>query len=402
MLMLKILACLLGVAAIAYLLLNVLLSLEIVAALLPFRLASGLSGKSEDGSPSPTVTVLIPAHNEARTLRTTLQNLLSEVDHPQQICVVADNCTDQTADIAKEAGVRVLERMDEQRRGKGYALDFGLTQLTTAPPDVVVIIDADCQVSPGTLPKIARQAWLENRPVQAVYRMRPPAEASPRDRISAFALTVKNRVRAGGLSALGCPILLGGTGMAFPWKTLQTVSLANGHIVEDMKLGIDLAIAGYFPTLSIETAVTSQLPSGDAAATSQRTRWEHGHLQVLTSYVPQLLKAALQQGKISLLVMGLDLSIPPLALWVVLGVGLTTLTGAFWSLTGITWPLIVQGVADGLLVLGILTAWARWGQQDLSLLQFLAVPVYVLWKIPIYFKFVLKPQSAWVRTERDG
>ncbi|NER78828.1 MAG: glycosyltransferase [Leptolyngbya sp. SIO1D8] len=376
--------------------LNILLGIEVLAAV--------SQGKHELTSCQQSVSsfrVLIPAHNEASGIEKTLKNLFLEVQMPEQICVVADNCTDNTATLARNLGVQVLERTDETRKGKGYALDFGLTHLAKVPPTVVVIVDADCQVKPGTLAKIVNQSLALNLPIQSVYHMALPSDPSPRDRVSAFAVTVKNRVRAGGLSRFGFPIPLAGTGMAFPWAALQEVNVASGHIAEDMKLGIDLAIAGYGPKLSTETLITSNLPSNGTVATSQRTRWEHGHLQILTTYVPQLIKAAWQQKRLSLLIMALDLAIPPLALWVIIGISLTLFAGILAIFAGTIWPLVFQGVADLLLLISILVAWGKWGGKDLPLLQLLAVPLYILWKIPIYFKFVLNPQSTWIRTERD-
>lgn len=376
-------------------LLNTFLLVEVLAASFPSR------SVEFSHTQVPDFKLLIPAHNEEQILESTLRNLTAEVANNDQICVIADNCTDCTADIARSMSVEVLERTDNRQRGKGYALDFGLKHLTQSPPEVVIIVDADCQVSPGTLTRIAVQAQVLDCPVQAVYRMLPPPEPSTRDRISAFALTVKNRVRAGGLSALKYPILLGGTGMAFPWQALQAVDIASSHIVEDMKLGIDLAIAGYSPVLSTEALVTSQLPSDDAVATTQRTRWEHGHLKVLSTYVPQLVKAALVQKRFALLILALDLAIPPLALWAAIGFLLTVMTGGLAIFTGVTLPFILQSCGNGLFLLAVASAWAQWGRKDLSLSQVLAIPLYILWKIPIYFNFILQPEQSWVRTERN-
>ncbi|MEL6381797.1 MAG: glycosyltransferase, partial [Cyanobacteria bacterium J06626_18] len=268
--------------------------------------------------------------------------------------------------------------------------------------EVVVMVDADCRVSPGTIQQIALAAHTNSHPVQAVYRMEQPPEPSLRDRLSAFAFIVKNRVRAGGLSQLGVPIMLGGTGMAFPWQALQSVELASGHIVEDMKLGIDLAIAGYIPTLSLESEVVGILPDDEAAATSQRTRWEHGHLQVLTTYVPKLLGQALRQRRLDLLTLAVDLAIPPLALWSLLGLALTTVTGVA-ALLGVTsLPFHIQLFAGCALVSAILFAWLVWGRQELSFSQLLAIPSYILWKIPMYLKVLIDPQKSWVRTKRNG
>lgn len=377
--------------------LNGLLLSECLLALLPSAKRSATILTTQ----SPTFAVLMPAHNEASVIRPTLERLIPEVGVPEQILVVADNCNDGTAAIARTTGVTVLERTDAQRRGKGYALDFGLNALAEHAPDVVVMMDADCYVTPGTIRRIVAKAAHRNQPVQAVYVMEQPPEPSLRDRISAFAQTVKNRVRAAGLSRVGAPILLGGTAMAFPWPSLQTVDLASGNLVEDAKLGIDLAIANYNPVLDLESQVFGILPGDCEAATSQRTRWEHGSLGILKIYVPKLLSEAIKQRRPGLLLLGLDTAIPPLALWSMIGIGLTLVTGLMAAISEYRLPFQIQLVADGLLATSVLLSWAVWGRKILGFSQLIAVPLYILWKIPIYIKAVFKPETTWVRTKRN-
>lgn len=387
---------LLGGISAFYLALCGLLFIECLLALLPV-----FPKKRESTSDNSfSFSVLMPAHNEESVIKGTLEQLIPEVGRPDKIWVVADNCNDQTAEIARSTGVTVLERVDTSRRGKGYALDYGLEAIANSQPDVVVMVDADCWVTPGTLDRIAEQSFRTNQPVQALYIMEQPAEPALRDRVSAFAMIVKNRVRTMGLTRMGAPIMLGGTGMAFPWQALQSVELASGHIVEDMKLGMDLAIAGYKTSLNAESQVVGVLPDDAEAAKSQRTRWEHGHLQVLKTYVPRLLGQAIRQLRPDLLLLALDLAIPPLALWSILGILMTFITGGV-ALLGVTLPLQIQLVADALLVSTILICWVVWGRKILTLSQLVAIPLYILWKIPIYVKALLNPEKAWVRTKRN-
>ena len=104
--------------------------------------------------------ILIPAHNEAAVIHDTLSTLTSQMQVTDRLVVVADNCTDTTATIARQAGAIVLERYNHQLRGKGYALDLGLRYLSKDAPDVVVMVDADCQVQPGTIDAVANLAIL--------------------------------------------------------------------------------------------------------------------------------------------------------------------------------------------------------------------------------------------------
>lgn len=350
----------------------------------------------------PSVAVLVPAHNEAAGILPTLEALLPQIGVRDRLVVIADNCSDETAEVARQAGVTVIERQDAQRRGKGYALDFGLQFLAAEPPDVVVIVDADCLVMVDTIAKISQLAMDRVRPVQATYLLATPARPQPKDSVSALAFTVKNWVRLAGLSRLGLHAILTGTGMAFPWQVLQRVSLASGNIVEDMQISVDLAIAGVSPVFCGDTRVTGSLPQQGQAATSQRTRWEHGHLQTLTTQVPRLLKAAVKQRRWDLLIFGLDLSIPPLSLlvmmWGVIGVG--AIAAAILGASGLA--MIIVGLNLSLVLGAVFASWAKFARQEISGSALLAIPFYVLWKIPLYFKFLVKPQTQWVRTERDA
>jgi cellulose synthase/poly-beta-1,6-N-acetylglucosamine synthase-like glycosyltransferase len=349
--------------------------------------------------------VVIPAHNEALGLQKTIEPLLTL---PYQIVVVADNCDDATATVARSLGVTVLERQDAAKRGKGYAMDYGLSYLAQDQPDVVVFLDADCQVTADGVMQLVQWAILAQRPVQAKYLMINPA-ANAKQQLSAFAFKVKNQVRLQGLSRLGGAIVLAGSGMGFPWATLQGMSLASGAIVEDMKLGIDLAIAGKPAVFCPAVTVTSDLPIHQGAAQSQRKRWEHGHLQSIQTYVPQLISAAIRQRRWDLWLLAWDLCIPPLSLlvmlWLVAWAGAALLQlSQFWvPLAALPWGLngfwILNGA--GVCLLGAIgLAWLRVGRQDVSLGQLLKVPFYVIGKLPLYLQFLTNPQQAWNRTER--
>jgi cellulose synthase/poly-beta-1,6-N-acetylglucosamine synthase-like glycosyltransferase len=366
---------------------------------------AALSGSNLDpvsGHPKPRVAVLVPAHNEAAGIRPVLEGLLAQLEESDQLIVIADNCTDETAAVARSTGATVIERQDATRRGKGFALDYGVQFLAQNPPDVVVIVDADCLVEQNALPQIAQRAADTQQPVQALYLMEQPTHPKPKDAVSALAFLVKNQVRPTGLAQLHLPCLLTGTGMAFPWKVIQKAALASGNIVEDMQLGVDLAIDGY-PTLFCGTAkVTGLLPQQQHAAKSQRTRWEHGHLQTIVTQVPKLLKAALIQRRVDLLALALELSVPPLSLLVMGWLALTGLATIAMIFGVSRLPAILLGIEGGMMSIAILAGWARFGRTELPAKVLLAIPVYVLWKIPLYFAFLLKPQTEWVRTERDA
>lgn len=345
--------------------------------------------------------VLMPAHNEELGIADCLRGLVCEVDSPDQILVVADNCTDQTAAIARSYGVNVVERHDPSRLGKGYALDYGLRHLESVQPDVVVMVDADCIVHPGSIHKISQLAFQKNRPVQAVYLMQTPETPSQRDLISALAFLFKNLVRPAGMAQLGLPCWLTGTGMAFPWSVIRQVSLGSGNLVEDMQMSVDLAIAGFAPLFCAEAEIRGRLPSQQASAKQQRTRWEHGHLKTLKTQIPRLLKAAVRQRRFELMALALDLAIPPLALLVLLWAMSCLFALISFAASGIILPLAISTLAGAFLFAAVLLGWYRFGRSLVPLSAILSVPFYVLWKVPLYFAFLFRPQTKWVRTERD-
>src|SRR5205085_486900 len=116
--------------------------------------------------------------------------ILPQLRPGDRLLVVADNCADHTAAVAREAGAEVAERHDDNRRGKGFALDFGIKHLAADPPEVVIVIDADTEVGVGSIDILAAAA--ATRPAQAMNLLDPPAQAGPEARLSAFAFYFRN------------------------------------------------------------------------------------------------------------------------------------------------------------------------------------------------------------------
>lgn len=365
------------------------------------------SAKKKDILLSPSVkrqsrvAVLVPAHNEEAVINNTLECIVAQLRQDDVLLVVADNCSDSTASLAREYDAKVLERTDESRRGKGYALDFGLQFLAkNNPPEIVIIIDADCQLSENGIDMLALQVELEKRPVQALYLMQAPRNKSITQAIAEFAWLVKNYVRPLGLKRFNFPCQLMGTGMAFPWILLHQANLAHGNMVEDMKLGIDLAVQGSSPSFYPSVLVSSEFPIASEITDEQRKRWEHGHLSTIFTETPRLLKAALKQTDIALLFMALDLSIPPLSLLGLCLIVMFIITALFALFTVYIMPFVVMVSLGVVFSIAVFSAWYRYGQEIVTFKNLCGVPFYILRKIPLYFAFLIKRQQDWVKTER--
>lgn len=380
-----------------------LLGVAIPNAVIATELFAGLRPRAlplPDGPPPETV-VLVPAHDEAAGIGAVLARLTERLPPRARVLVVADNCSDDTAAIARAAGAEVTERRDPARRGKGYALAHGRARLAAHPPEVVIVLDADCAAEPGALERLARGAAATGRPVQASYLIEPCPTGSPMLRISGFAFLVKNLVRQAGLVRIGAPAVLTGSGMAFPWAAFADAPLDTGDIVEDLAIGVALARAGLGPRFDAAARVWTP-PAGAGGTLGQRTRWEHGFVATARRVAAPLVAEGLRRGRPGLAWLGLHLAVPPLALLLGIDAAALFLLACAWALGAAAWPLAAGMALIGLVALGVVLAWFRHGREQVGPGALLRAPLYLLWKLPIYLKLFRRPETRWVRTDRAG
>ena len=349
--------------------------------------------------------ILIPAHNEAIIIGKTLTRLIGQQpdSSPSNIILIADNCTDQTADIARSLGVTVLERHDKHQLGKGFALDFGIDYIRKHnPPEILIIIDADCETTKADLLRLIDSAKTANSPAQMICLMRVINNASIKQKIAGFAWLLKNKIRPLAMHRLNFPTTLLGTGMAFPWWTLDAVNMKNDNIVENFQLTVDCVKNGFTPVLCPSAVVYSDFPAQDAAERSQRTRWEHGHLQTIVKQLPSLFKLAYRQKNWRLFALALDMGVPPLSLLVMLASsGICTLAVYTLYSTSVT-ALMLLSFSLVFFTVNLMFVWWFFARKDLSAKDLLSIPHYILSKLSIYLTFLIKPQKHWIRTDRDG
>ena len=351
----------------------------------------------------PRVAVVVPAHDESAVIGRAIGSIMAQLPPGGRLLVVADNCTDNTASLAMTLGAEVVERHDTAHVGKGYALDCGVRYLAqTDPPDVVAFVDADCVVSAGAFDRLARLSLASGSPVQSRNAVLLPPSAGSLERIAQFAFRVAAGLRPLGSRWLGLPCQLMGTGMAFPWSVISTVDLATGHLAEDKKLGIDLALAGKAPVFCCDAQVTSWSPVGRKAQRRQRLRWELGHLAMIREYVPRLLAGAVSRRSASLAFLALDLSVPPLALFTLLLAAALCVGLAWLVATAHAMLFVIASLSVVLFGCCITLAWWRAGRDIVSPRDLLAVPVYCALKVPSFLvHFLGRRPLDWIRTERS-
>jgi cellulose synthase/poly-beta-1,6-N-acetylglucosamine synthase-like glycosyltransferase len=348
---------------------------------------------------TPSIIVLVPAHNEGSGLLPTLDDILAQLDDGDRLLVVADNCTDDTADIARAAGAEVIERNDLAKIGKGYALDFGLRHLQNDVSEIVIVVDADCRLEEGAIHELALTSRLTGRPVQALYLMTAPVGAMFGFRVAEFAWRIKNDLRPRGLGALGLPCQLMGSGMAFPRNTIGAVDLATDDLAEDLALGLQLTFAKRPPLFCPAAVVTSEFPATREAAAAQRQRWEHGHLSVIVKKSIPNLWTAFRSRNWDLFVLSLDAAVPPLVLLGLL-MAATLVLGLLEVLVGgPVAPLILGSATLILFGSSILLAWRERGRELLPPSALASLIPYIGSKFGIYAR-AFSSDKKWVRTDR--
>lgn len=351
--------------------------------------------------PSHRTSVLIPAHNEGAAILPTIWDVKAQLGPRDDILVVADNCTDDTAAIVRAAGVEVIVRADPTRRGKGYALEFGVRHLGLNPPDVVIIMDADCGLGADALRHLSANAMASGRPVQSLYLMWATENAPPGKGTNLFAWRVKNWIRPLGLKLFGLPTQLHGTGMAFPFSLLAGRDLGNSRLAEDCALGIALASAGYPPLFVSEARVHSQFPLSQAGTESQRQRWEKGHLENIIELVPRALARSLCSGSLALAALAVDMAVPPLSLLVLATVASVMLGGVALGLGASPAALAIPLSSLLLIAAGTVLAWRAVGRDVLPVRELLGLPLHTIRKLGFYHGIASgKASSSWIRTDR--
>ena len=354
-------------------------------------------------SPTPAresvrTVIVIPAHDEEAVIARTVAELKREAAEAARILVVADNCSDATAAVAHSAGAELITRNDSERRGKGFALAAARGHLSNDPPDVVIVLDADCRMDGASLRILAATAARSRRACQATNLLAPQPGGPVMVQISTLAFMIKNLVRQRGLMRLAGRVHLNGTGMALPWPVFADADLGGSNIVEDLALGLELAGTATAPILVEGARVWS--PAASAGGTLvQRRRWEGGYLATALRKAPSALLRSIAHGDLRGICAALDLSIPPLALLFVFNAVAFVLALAATLVGAAAWPLVVQVAVGIIAAIALWLAWVREGRIFASGATLLRLPIYVLWKLPMYFGLARRgAPKEWLRT----
>lgn len=364
--------------------------------LLVLSLAALLPARRPLQAPSSTerLAFVVPAHNEAANIQVTVDNLMAacRADGDAEVWVIADNCSDDTAERAASAGARVLERNDPQQRGKGYALEYAFERMPADAGEWLIVVDADSTLEAGFLPAMRAAMSADRNALQACYLSR--AGKRLRSRVSRIGQWGFNLVRFMGRERLGVSCGLLGNGFALRRSLLKRLPYTAHSVVEDLEYHLLLVAAGERVHFVREALVMGEIADSVEGARTQRTRWEGGRLRMLGAHFSPLLSRCLRGDRAArepladLLLLPLGLHVLLLAVAAVLGgVGL--------------WAAALGVLAVGVYVSAILlrgpTTW-----RDLCALAL--SPVYVIWKLSLLPATLIQSRrgAAWVRSRRNN
>lgn len=345
--------------------------------------------------------VIVPAHNEEAGIARTVSSLLA-MDWPSshfRVLVVADNCSDATASVARAAGAHALERQDLTLRGKGYALAYAFaSSMRDGFATAVVVVDADAEVSANLLEAFAVRIERGARSIQALYGILNPW-SSWRTQLITIAKGAFHVVRSRARERLGLSCGVRGNGWCVTHALLREVPYRYYSLTEDVEYGIALGLAGCRVEYAGEAHADADMASSEKTARTQRQRWEKGRFQLVRASTIPLLLAAFRRRSLVCLDLAFDLIVPPLS-YLALNIALLGLAAGILSLRNPSatfwawWALACAAT----LFLHVLRGWQLSGMGIRGLMALAHVPGFILWRIWLLLR---RKTSEWVRTERE-
>jgi 1,2-diacylglycerol 3-beta-glucosyltransferase len=365
-----------------------------VSAFLPRRrLGDATSGKRA------RLAVVIPAHDEEMLLPHLLGGLRAQTYDGAHfsVHVLADNCSDATATVARRSGALTYERNDPEHPGKGQAIAWLLPELMASDADAFVFVDADSELDPRFLETIDCYLTRGHELLQASYRV-ARADSSWLVSLRALAFGLAHELRGRAKSRLGISTGIWGNGMVYSRGALAELGWQSLSSVEDAEQHLRVVLAGRSVQFVREVSVYGDMPDSLEAARSQQVRWEAGRLALVRGYGLRLLRRATFQRDISAGSALIELVLPPLSVLVALEVA----AAAIALLLAPGASAVVAGLSLLGLVIYALGGFAQCNLRPRSYIALAYAPAYMLWKLALYSReLVRRTDSAWTRTSRS-
>jgi len=343
-----------------------------------------------------SLAVVVPAHNEEHSIARCVESLLSSAARLSDISifVVADNCNDRTADVARAAGANVLVRTNPSERGKGFALRFAFDYLIPKGYDGCAVVDADSIVSDNFLSEVIAALSSGEQAVQTRYRVARPLNTQ-RARLMDVAFLAFNVLRPKGRYGYGLSAGVLGNGFALSRQTVIDVPYEANSIVEDLEYHLLLVESGKRVAFIDKATVYGEIPDDGEAQETQRARWEGGRMRLaVTKAIPLIRQLFL--GRLLVLEPLLELLTLPIAYLILLLIALLALPITGYRLYAIALSVVM--------VAHVVTALRLSGEMKEGLSALLFAPSYILWKLTksVAILRFSKSGTPWLRTKRSA
>ncbi len=345
--------------------------------------------------------ILVPAHDEEKGLPETIKSLGElRPTGKLEIVVIADNCSDKTAEVAENLGAVVLERHNISQRGKGYALEYALTQIDLTAFHAVAVIDADTRVDPNLLEAMA-VSFLDGAGAVQVSNEFAVSGDSPLAYLQQTANMAENAFYYQGRAALGLPVLLRGTGMAISTRVLKAYPWTCHTVTEDIDYAVNLIRNNVHIDFTRAGRIVSAATTNYAQAYSQKQRWAAGAFNLIIDKAILLFWEGLSHGNLKLTELAwsfLTLSRPTLIFIGFIPLILAALLPGGQGIVYALWSLSIMAS----LVLYLLGGIFFVENKSRAFRAVLHAPFFGLWLVWLQIKTLFSRRKLdWVRTERN-
>lgn len=255
-------------------------------------------------TPEKTMAVIVAAHNEQAVIGQLVDNL-KQLEYPKElydIYVIADNCSDNTAKVAGEAGAIVCERTHPTKKSKGYALEWMFEKLFAMDKkyDAVCIFDADNLVHPRFLMEMNHHLCKGAKIIQGYLDAKNPYDTWVAGTF-AIAFWVIDHISHLAKTNLGLSAVLGGTGMCITTDVLKQYGWRATCLVEDMEFTMKSLAHGIKTTWAHDAIVYDEKPLTFMQSWNQRKRWAQGQFDVAHRFIPVMFKEGIKRRDIRIL-----------------------------------------------------------------------------------------------------
>ncbi len=240
---------------------------------------------------------IIPAHNEENVVGNLVKSL-NELDYPKElydVYVIADNCTDKTAEIAKKEGAIVYERFDEKRKTKGYALNWFLDKKIkeNVDYDAFCVFDADNLVDKNFLNAMNKKLCQGETVVQGYKDIKNPTDSWISSGYALFYWTQHKFYQLARYNA-GLSPLMNGTGFMVKFDLIKDTGWNTKTLTEDIEFSLINISSGNKLGWAVDAIVYDEQPTTFGQSWTQRIRWTVGHIQCLKLYTKDLAKGVIK------------------------------------------------------------------------------------------------------------